>query len=405
MPGSSPKPKARGRYVLGLLAVAALGGAIAVVSHRRPEVPARSSTPTFVGGKTCAPCHAEETRLWVGSHHDHAMEVASEQSVIGDFNGASFSYGGVTSRFYRRDGKFLVYTDGPDGAMQEYEVAYTFGVAPLQQYLIALPGGRYQALGIAWDARPAADRGQRWFHLYPTEHVTHDDVLHWTRPSQNWNDRCARCHSTNLVKGYRLATNRYETTWSDIDVSCEACHGPGSAHVAWAHGDRGQEAARKGLVVALGEPEPATWIFEGPSGIAHRSRPRVSHAEVETCAPCHARRAELSDGAPAGRPLLDDYRPALLEEGLYFADGQIEDEVYEYGSFLQSAMYHAGVTCSDCHDPHSLKLRVGGNALCTRCHLEVRHAGASLPSRGLAGRALHRVPHAAVDVHGDRRAA
>ena len=162
MPGSSTKPTSRGRYVLALLVVAALDGAIALVSHRPLEVPARPSTPTFVGAQTCAPCHAEETRLWAGSHHDRAMEAANEQSVLGDFNGASFTYGAITTRFYRRDGKFLVYTDGPDGAMQEYEVAYTFGVAPLQQYLIAMPkaGATRRSVSPGTPGRrPPADSG------------------------------------------------------------------------------------------------------------------------------------------------------------------------------------------------------------------------------------------------------
>jgi hypothetical protein len=59
----------------------------------------------------------------------------------------------------------MVRTDGPDGALRDYPIAYTFGVYPLQQYLIAMPGGRLQALGVAWDSRPKEQGGQRWFHL------------------------------------------------------------------------------------------------------------------------------------------------------------------------------------------------------------------------------------------------
>jgi tetratricopeptide (TPR) repeat protein len=90
------------------------------------------------------------------------------------------------------------------------------------------------------------------------------------------------------------------------------------------------------------------------------------------CARCHSRRALLSEDYVHGRPLLDTHRPSLLEPDLSFADGQIEGEVYEYGSFLQSRMYAAGVTCSDCHDPHSLKTRRTGNALCAGCHAPKR---------------------------------
>ncbi len=360
---------------LALLAVVAFVARRASEPSRdahRPPAPEPPAAATYVGRQVCAECHADEAQRWQGSHHDLAMQVADEHTVLGDFGGASFTHAGVTSYFYRRGGKPFVYTDGPDGAMHEYAVAYTFGVDPLQQYLVAMPGGRYQALSIAWDSRPAASGGQRWFHVYPNERIGHDDVLHWTRPSQNWNDRCAPCHSTDLHKGYRLDGDRYETTWSELDVSCEACHGPGSTHVAQARAKASPADVRAALAVRLGDPEGAAWVFEGPSGIAHRAPARTSHEEVETCAPCHARRSEIGDTAVPGRPLLDGYRPALLEAGLYFADGQIEDEVYEYGSFLQSAMYRAGVTCSDCHDPHSLRLRADGNALCSRCHLPAK---------------------------------
>jgi len=333
------------------------------------SVSAAPREATFLGRAACAECHPNEAARWKGSHHDLAMAVADETSVRGAFDGATFTYEGVTSRFYRRDGKYFVWTDGPDGTEAEFEITHTFGWSPLQQYLIPMGGGRRQVLGIAWDARPASMGGQRWFHLYPGEHVTHDDVLHWTRPSQSWNDRCARCHSTDLRKGYRADTDTYETTAAEIDVACEACHGAGSTHVAWARGGGTVRGAADGLRVRFDVGGAATWDFVGAAPIARRSPPRTSEAELETCAPCHARRGELGSGAAPGAPFLDGYRPALLDEGLYFADGQIRDEVYEWGSFLQSPMHQAGVTCSDCHDPHSLDLRAEGNALCTRCHL------------------------------------
>ena len=322
----------------------------------------------FVGAAACAECHRTEAERWGGSHHARAMQVADAAAVRGDFSGATFAYAGTTSTFFRRDGKFFVRTDGPGGDLREYEIAYTFGFYPLQQYLIAFPGGRHQALGIAWDDRPATAGGQRWFHLYPDEKVTHDDVLHWTRPSQNWNGMCADCHSTDLRRGYRAATDTFETAWSEINVACEACHGPGSRHVAWARAGAPAADPSQGLVVSLAGGQPAQWAREASAQTAHRVPPLASGAQVEACAPCHARRSALRDPAHPGAPFLDSYRPALLAEGLYHPDGQIEDEVYEYGSFAQSRMFHAGVTCSDCHDPHSLALRAEGNALCSTCH-------------------------------------
>jgi Flp pilus assembly protein TadD len=303
------------------------------------------------------------------------MQVANEQTILGDFKNATFTYRDVTTTFFRRDSKFFVRTDGPDGQLHDYEIAYTFGVTPLQQYLIAFPGGRYQALGIAWDSRPQDVGGQRWFHLYPEQRLAPGNPLHWTGIDQTWNYQCAECHSTNLQKNYRLDGDRYETTWSELNVACEACHGPGSRHVAWARAGGTvptPEEPSRGLMVPLTGRDDVAWVMDPHTGSAKRTTPIPTRFEVETCARCHARRGILDDHYVPGRPLMDTHRPALLAEGLYYADGQIQDEVYEYGSFLQSKMYRAGVTCSDCHDPHSLRLRDTGNTLCAHCHAPAR---------------------------------
>ena len=324
----------------------------------------------YVGRSVCAECHVEEAVQWAGSHHDLAMQPATAATVLGDFNDASLTHFGVTSSFFKKDGSFMVRTGGPDGKLQDYMVKYTFGVTPLQQYLIEFPGGRLQALGLAWDTRPQEQGGQRWFHLYPGEKIAHDDELHWTKPSQNWNNMCAECHSTRLEKGYDPVTREFSTTWSEIDVSCEACHGPGAGHVSWAQREPGREKpdAGRGLGLVLDERTDVHWKINPDTGTASRSKVRKTDKEIEMCARCHSRRAPLSSDYVHGEPLLDHYLPRLLDEGMYFADGQIQDEVYVYGSFLQSRMYHAGVTCSDCHEPHSLALRSPGNGVCLQCH-------------------------------------
>jgi predicted CXXCH cytochrome family protein len=336
------------------------------------------ATATYVGSQACGSCHPNEMERWQSSDHGRAMQPANHTTVLGDFHHATFEKDGVTSTFFRRDGDYFVRTDGPDGQLQEYKIAYTFGVDPLQQYLIAFPNGRYQALSIAWDTRPAVAGGQRWFHLYPHEKIDHRDILHWTGPLQNWNFMCADCHSTNLQKNYRAAGDRFKTTWSDINVSCEACHGPGSRHVEWAR-DAQQGGSypdpAHGLVVPLKDSSGGAWTFPTGQAIARRNTPLASRLEVETCGRCHARRAQIWGDYQPGQPLADAYRVAFLEEALYHADGQIRDEVYEYGSFLQSRMYQAGVTCSDCHDPHSSRLRAQGNALCAQCHLSSTYDG------------------------------
>ncbi|MBT8120633.1 MAG: cytochrome c family protein, partial [Gammaproteobacteria bacterium] len=182
-----------------------------------------SAAAEYVGLETCEQCHAEQVNLWQGSHHDLAMQHADENTVLGDFSDAEFTYAGITSKFYKKNKKFMVRTDGPDGKLRDYEISYTFGVVPLQQYLIELDGGRLQALTIAWDSRKKSEGGQRWFHLYPDQEVTYGDELHWTRVSFNWNGMCAECHSTNLQKNYDSKTDTFKTSWSEINVSCESC--------------------------------------------------------------------------------------------------------------------------------------------------------------------------------------
>ena len=333
--------------------------------------------PAYVGAQACARCHPQEHAAWVSSDHARAMQIANETTVLGDFADRRFAYGAVTSTFSRREGRYMVRTDGPDGKLADFEIKYTFGVRPLQQYLIELPGGRLQALSIAWNARPREAGGQRWFHLYPNEKIDFRDELHWTRRQQNWNYMCADCHSTNVRKNYDPAANRYATTWSEINVACEACHGPGSRHVAWAGATRPGQTYdandRKGLTMVLHERRGVQWAIDPASGNAKRSAARATALELGVCAQCHSRRSQISSDYVAGRPFLEHYLPALLMPPLYWSDGQQRDEVYTWGSFLESRMHAAGVTCSDCHEPHSQKLRAPGNQVCAQCHATAKY--------------------------------
>ncbi len=372
---SSRRPPARLSVVVAL---ALLGAALvwATGLARAADAPAALS---YVGSATCASCHSGEMKLWESSHHKAAMDHATDASVLGDFSNATFTHFGVTSRFYKRDSKFFAETDGPDGKLAEFEIKYTFGVFPLQQYLIEFPDGRVQALGIAWDSRPKDRGGQRWFSLYPNEPIAHDDVLHWTNLNQNWNFMCAECHSTGLRKNYDAKTDTFATTWAEISVGCETCHGQGSAHVAWAKATEGWtppagDSDPKGLVVRFDERANRTWTIDPASGApAPSAAPPILRKEVETCGLCHARRAEFAEDWVPGRWLSDTHVVSPLSRGLYFADGQMEDEVYNYGSFKQSKMFAKGVTCSDCHDPHSAKLNLPGDGVCLQCHAADRY--------------------------------
>lgn len=333
--------------VAGLLTAAALGAATTLGVHVF-WIDSAPRAAAFVDDRSCAQCHPGEWRAWSASHHDKAMQPASEATVLGDFNDARLTHFGATSRFYRREGRFVVETEGHDGKPAEFEVKYTFGVEPLQQYLVEFPGGRLQSLTIAWDTRL-----RRWFHLSPKENVGVDDPLHWTGRYQTWNLMCAECHTTNLKKGYDLKTDAYASTWSAINVGCQACHGPGQAHLDWASPARSGKRTRVGA-----------------AGLATDFKAMDSRGQVDVCARCHSRRTRLDAEDRPGRPLLDAFKPELLRADLYYPDGQQLGEVYEYGSFRQSKMYQRGVRCTDCHDPHTAKLTARDSALCTQCHRE-----------------------------------
>ncbi len=343
--------------------------------------PSQPAAPTFVGSAACGGCHQSEMAAWRGSQHALAMQEATAATVLGNFDDASFRQGEVISRFFKRDGRFLVATDGPDGKPGEFEIRYTFGVYPLQQYLIAFPDGRLQALGIAWDARPKEQGGQRWFHLYPHQDLHAGDPLHWTGIDQTWNFMCAECHSTELHKNYDAADNSYRTSWAEINVACEACHGPGSAHVAWAGRQQSWlpwgKGGDDGLTVHFDERRGVHWTIDAATGNARRSAPRTSAKELETCGVCHSLSARIAEGWRPGHQLLETHLPSLLQPGLFEADGKMLGEVYNYASFRQSRMFMAGVSCSDCHDPHSLELRADGNGVCYQCHEQAKYGVAT----------------------------
>lgn len=330
---------------------------------------ASSARADFVGVDQCKACHLPEYQQWKDSDHDWAMRVADETSVLGDFNNTAFEHFGSKTRFYRRDDAWLVETENSEGQLQEFTISYTFGFFPLQQYLIGFPDGRYQALSVAWDSRPREAGGQRWFHLYPDEQISHQDVLHWTGTYFNWNSRCAACHSTHLERHYNAAENTYQTTWSEINVSCEACHGPGKNHVLWAEKTPHKKIPYGGFVASL---SPVGEWLKTKDGSTAAHQGKSNEAQVAACGSCHARRVQLTEPMPAGAAATDfhnHFQLALLDEALYHPDGQIKDEVFEMGSFMQSKMFHQGVVCSNCHDPHSLKLRYPGNQVCTQCHV------------------------------------
>jgi len=306
----------------------------------------KNSNQDFVGAKTCETCHNKAYGEWEKSDHYHAMAVANAKNVRGNFNNIIFRRKGITYRFYKNDENYMVRTMGPDRKYHAYKIVYTFGWTPLQQYLIRFPKGKYQALTVAWDTKK-----KRWFSLYPHLKIKTDDFLFWTNGAMNWNTMCADCHSTNLHQNYVAKSDSFHTTFSGINVSCEACHGPGRQHVDYIsslHGNKPDlKIVRQSLKMTAGTP---------------------SRKLVDECARCHSRREQITKAYNRRGTFLDHYDPDLPHPPNYYADGQIKSEDYVYGSFLQSKMYHAGIACINCHDPHTYHLVATGNKLCVRCH-------------------------------------
>lgn len=305
---------------------------------------ATASSNEFIGDVACKSCHAKQYRDWQNSDHFKAMQPANDSTVKGDFNNAVFTADGVTSRFFKRNNKFIINTQGEDGKNHDYEVKYTFGFNPLQQYLIAFPGGRMQVTRTSWDVKK-----RKWFHQYSGDKIPAGDWLHWTGNAQNWNTMCADCHSTNLKKNYDLESDSYNTTFSVLNVSCEACHGAGTKHIEYIKGDYKTGAKIAGSMLQLPKNAGQT-------------------AQITTCAPCHARRTLVSNNTIPSTELLDNYIPEIPSNENFYADGQVKEEDFIYTSFLQSKMFHAGVKCSNCHNPHSGKLVLTANNLCMQCH-------------------------------------
>ncbi|MEZ8166395.1 MULTISPECIES: tetratricopeptide repeat protein [unclassified Vibrio] len=333
---------------------------------------ASSTKATYVGSEACVDCHSEEVEAWQGSHHDMAMKHATDESVLGDFNDQTVTHKGKPNRFFRKGEEFWVNIEGPDGQFKDYKISYTFAFEPLQQYMVEFEDGRVQLIPFAWDSRTEGEGGQRWFNLYPD--TTNTDEFYWTNSGQNWNFMCADCHSTNLEKNYDSASNTYNTTWSEINVGCEACHGPASEHVeqaqlAKANGEKDvQASAHYGFDRDLSK-SVKEWVYqEGNSTLQPKD---IIHTnQVQTCAQCHSRRTQLNEtGDHVNGSFFDKYRLSLITPELYHNDGQIYDEDYVYGSFLQSVMAEKGVTCTNCHDPHTAELKIAEEAVCSQCHI------------------------------------
>lgn len=331
--------------------------------HALPEN-IEKTKPNYVGTENCTGCHQKQAADWQLSDHFKAMAEANVDTVLGDFNNKQVSFHGISHTFFKKDESYYVRTLNKQNQTQDFKIDYVFGHYPLQQYLIDVGDGHFQAFNVAWDSRTKDEGGQRWYHLQPDEKIDANHPFHWTGSFLNWNSRCAECHSTNLEKNYSVGDLSYKTSWSDINVACEACHGPGSEHIGVVNSKQKKEVTDFGLAYAM--QNSIKWQFSVDDPIA-KPIGEASDKHISMCGGCHSRRQVIGD-RNTPNDYHETYRLQTLENGLYFADGQILDEVYVLGSFMQSKMHQAGVTCMDCHNPHSGKLIAEPNQVCAQCH-------------------------------------
>lgn len=297
------------------------------------------------------------------------MMLPDEKSVLGDFESSTVNFNGIETVFTRQGDDFFITTQNASRQIETYKVMYTFGYVPLQQYLLDIGDGKLQAFDVAWDSRSVADGGQRWLKLRENEDTRADNPFHWTRQSQNWNSQCAECHSTDVSKGYDPKAHSYQTSFSDINVGCESCHGAGKRHVELVKS--GAQKNSTGIGFKTNLEETRTFLINIGKNIASGSG-EYSSTQINACGGCHSRRQVIGKIDPA-IDYHDQYRLRFLDEGLYHADGQIQDEVFVLGSFLQSKMHKAGVTCTNCHNAHTGVVKAKDNSLCTQCHLTERY--------------------------------
>ncbi|MCP4123547.1 MAG: tetratricopeptide repeat protein [Bacteroidetes bacterium] len=299
-------------------------------------------TEGYIGAEACRSCHAEAYELWEGSHHDWAMKIATDETVFGNFNDHKITLDGVDYHFYQEGEAYRIHVTEINGTIETYTIDHTFGVTPLQQYITSFDKGKKQVLRASWDTD-----SNRWYHQYPEQELHPNDWLHWSEGGQRWNTMCAECHSTNLKRNYFPDVDSFHTTWSSINVSCEGCHGPARQHVEWA--EKNKDKKHKG-------------------GNYYILNARDQQAQIDQCAPCHSRRSRLTTDYEHDGTFEDQFILQTVTPEFYHPDGQIEDEDYVIGSFLQSKMFLNGVKCNDCHDAHSMQLKKTGNDLCMSCH-------------------------------------
>jgi predicted CXXCH cytochrome family protein len=317
----------------------------------------------------------------------------AEATIVGNFaDGTRLSAHGRSYEFGRKDGRPFVTVAFSDRPPETFTVDYTLGAKRYQGYLSQLPDGRIYVLPAFWQIE--SGRWIDWKEITPIPDGAHD-------LRQIWNANCFNCHATNLVQGYDVAAKQYRTTWTEMGIGCEACHGPGREHIALADAWDADPATKP----AYDTSEHNTRLTDILKTLSPRSaEPR---RVFDTCAYCHGNKTNLFAGFRAGDRyedyalpfMLSDDIPANDLQGEFWPDGR-PNRFNRNQALMLSGCFQAGaIVCTKCHVAHgsryehSLKVNIYqgryGDTLCTQCHQESKRVpgGLRLPGeeRELAG--------------------
>ena len=294
--------------------------------------------------RKCAECHRKEYQQWAGSDHAWAWRHADEKLDAEAFSGQRIKAHGMELEMQRDAQGQLQMRDVATGKV--YKVGGVIGRKPLVQYLLEWKDGGLQTPSAAWDVQK-----KEWFDVF------RDDALqqarggaqrkpgewgHWTGRGMNWESQCAWCHMSGFRKNYDVATDTFKATWQEPGITCIRCHKVSDT-----------PDAQDGCLVAR----------------ADRKLTDAQHDD--NCASCHARREELTPDFTVGDKFDDHFRLELPKvPGVFHPNGLQLEEDYSETSFRLHRMGRTGVTCFDCHDPHSGKvpLPTENDELCLQCH-------------------------------------
>jgi predicted CXXCH cytochrome family protein len=344
--------------------------------ERAPATEISVANAEYVGSEKCKACHWREHDSWKHTLHSKFLQRADDTTVIADFernNTLSVTVTGeapklagmeATTTMHKKGDKYYVTTTGPDWESHDYEITNVIGINLRQNYLTKFPNGELHVLPVEWDASTG-----KWLDFYGLETNYPGDGNYWSDSARLWQFKCGSCHATGLKTGYDPETNSFSTTWVDLGIGCEACHGPGSNHI---------KAAKE-----IFDKEKETIV--NPAKLPWRLRAMV-------CGQCHNwgySTAEISptrDGFPKRYAYAYGYLPGK-SLNLYYVENPEDDRKHhqQYNEWQASAHSGAGIMCTTCHgvheegahkSPNKSQTRVTGDMLCTKCHKTIRQRSA-----------------------------